>query len=68
MGKPIKNEKKVYYIFDKPRAVVYYDGRSTRKTKRGGFFSNLTESVSPVGRLDYNTEGLLLLTNDGSGG
>ena len=64
-GKPIKNEKKVYYIFYKPRGVVttMVDPRGRRTV--ADFLSNLTERVFPVGRLDYNTEGLLLLTNDG---
>ena len=64
-GKPIKNEKKVYYIFYKPRGVVttMVDPRGRRTV--ADFLSDLTERVFPVGRLDYNTEGLLLLTNDG---
>ncbi len=64
-GNPIKNEKKVYYIFYKPRGVVttMVDPRGRRTV--ADFLSNLTERVFPVGRLDYNTEGLLLLTNDG---
>ena len=64
-GNPIKNEKNVYYIFYKPRGVVttMVDPRGRRTV--ADFLSNLTERVFPVGRLDYNTEGLLLLTNDG---
>ena len=64
-GNPIKNEKMVYYIFYKPRGVVttMVDPRGRRTV--ADFLSNLTERVFPVGRLDYNTEGLLLLTNDG---
>ena len=64
-GNPIKNEKKVYYIFYKPRGVVttMVDPRGRRTV--ADFLSNLTERVFPVGRLDYNTEGFLLLTNDG---
>ena len=64
-GNPKKKKKKVYYIFYKPRGVVttMVDPRGRRTV--ADFLSNLTERVFPVGRLDYNTEGLLLLTNDG---
>lgn len=64
-GKPIKNEKKVYYVFYKPRAVVTTMVDPQGRRTVADFLSNLTERVFPVGRLDYNTEGLLLLTNDG---
>lgn len=65
-GKPITLESKVYYIFNKPRGVVttMFDPQNRRSIK--DFVKNLTERVFPVGRLDYNTEGLLLLTNDGN--
>ncbi len=64
-GKPIKNEKKVYYIFYKPRGVVTTMVDPQGRRTVADFLGNLTERVFPVGRLDYNTEGLLLLTNDG---
>ena len=64
-GNPIKNEKKVYYIFYKPRGVVTTMVDPQGRRTVADFLSNLTERVFPVGRLDYNTEGLLLLTNDG---
>lgn len=64
-GKPINIEKKVYILFNKPKGVV-----TTVKDPEGrktviDFMKNISERVYPVGRLDYNTEGLLLLTNDG---
>ena len=64
-GNPIAQEEKVYFAFYKPRGVV-----TTMKDPQGrrsiaDFVENLPERVFPVGRLDYNTEGLLLLTNDG---
>ncbi len=64
-GKNIHREPKVYVLFYKPRGVV-----TTMKDPEGrpciaDHVKNLGARVFPVGRLDYNTEGLLLLTNDG---
>ncbi len=61
----IKPEPRVYLMFNKPRGVVtsLYDpeGRPTVKD----FLKGVKYRVFPVGRLDYDSEGLLLLTNDG---
>lgn len=58
-------EKKVYYVFYKPRGVVTSlndpEGRPTVRD----FLGKIRERVFPVGRLDYDSEGLLILTNDG---
>jgi 23S rRNA pseudouridine2605 synthase len=60
-----KPEKKVYYVFNKPRGVMTSmsdpEGRPTVKE----FFRGIKQRVFPVGRLDFDSEGLLLLTNDG---
>ena len=56
---------KAYYVLYKPRGVVTSlkdpDGRSTIKD----LTPHIKPKVFPVGRLDYDSEGLLLLTNDG---
>jgi pseudouridine synthase len=61
----IKIEKKSYYIFNKPYGVISTlqdpQGRPTIKD----FIVKIKERVYPVGRLDYHSEGLILLTNDG---
>ncbi|MBX6394105.1 MAG: rRNA pseudouridine synthase [Alicyclobacillaceae bacterium] len=59
-------ERKVYYIFHKPRGVVttLYDPQG-RKTV-ADFFRHVPERVFPVGRLDLETSGLLVVTNDGA--
>lgn len=61
-----KSIKKVYLMFNKPRGVVTTlfdpEGRTTIKD----FLKGLKYRVFPVGRLDYDSEGLLLLTNDGN--
>lgn len=60
-----KPENKVYYVFNKPKGVVTSlsdpEGRPTVKD----FLKGIKERVFPVGRLDYDSEGLLILTNDG---
>lgn len=65
-GKPIKQEAKAYYLFYKPRGVVTTMSDPQNRRSIADFVQNLPERVFPVGRLDYNTEGLLLLTNDGA--
>ena len=59
-----KNEKKVYYLLNKPRGVICSASDDKgRKTVVELIDTDLR--IYPVGRLDYNTTGLLLLTNDG---
>ena len=64
-GKPLKNaEKKVYYLLNKPKG--YISSASDERGRKTVTELILTERrIYPVGRLDYNTEGLLILTNDG---
>jgi len=59
-----KNEKKVYYLLNKPRGIICSASDDKgRKTVVELIDTDLR--IYPVGRLDYNTTGLLLLTNDG---
>lgn len=61
----ITPEKKVYFVFNKPRSVVTSlsdpQGRPTVKD----YLKGIKQRVFPVGRLDFDSEGMLLLTNDG---
>ncbi len=65
-GRPIKiREGKVYLAFHKPMNVMV-----TRKDPEGrptvfDYLKDVKERVNPVGRLDFDSEGLVLLTNDG---
>jgi len=65
-GKPIQPEKRQQYIMlNKPQGVVTtLSDPQGRKTVRD-LITDIPERIYPVGRLDYDTEGLLLLTNDG---
>ena len=60
------NAKKIYLLLNKPRGYVStaHDDRN-RKTIIDLLGENFSERVYPVGRLDFNSEGLILLTNDG---
>ena len=56
--------EKIYIMLNKPRGYV-----STAKDERGRKtileLINISERIYPIGRLDLNSEGLILLTNDG---
>ena len=60
----IEKKQKVYFMLNKPKRVL-----STAKDERGRKtvvdLIDTKERIFPIGRLDYDTEGLLLLTNDG---
>lgn len=64
-GNPINTvEDKVYYLLNKPRGIV-----TTAKDDKGRKtvvdLIKTDKRIYPVGRLDYDTTGLILLTNDG---
>lgn len=65
-GKEIEPERKRYIILNKPCCYLTALGRdkSGKKTIEE-LIKDIKERVYPVGRLDYNSEGLILLTNDG---
>lgn len=66
-GQPIKPvDKLVYYLLNKPRNVLSTtDDEKGRKTVIDILAKKIQERVYPIGRLDRNTSGLILLTNDG---
>jgi len=55
----------VYYAFHKPKNVVTTVTDPQGRETVMNYFKGLRERIYPVGRLDYASEGLLLLTNDG---
>lgn len=63
---PVKMEKKVYVLLNKPKdTVTTSDDPQQRKTVMDLVKNACPERIYPVGRLDRNTTGVLLLTNDG---
>ena len=64
-GKTIGVEKKLYLVFNKPKGVITSASDPQGRKIVTDYLKGIEERVYPVGRLDYDTEGLLLLTNDG---
>ena len=61
----LEAEKKLYYLFNKPKGVITTAHDDQGRETVMDYFKKITERIYPVGRLDQNTEGLLLMTNDG---
>ena len=67
-GVPLHREKQVYYLLNKPLGVISsaHDEKGRRTVVDILREDEIEERIYPVGRLDYDTTGLLLLTNDGA--
>ena len=64
-GIKIEQEDKMYILFFKPTQVITSVSDDRGRTVVTDYFKDLETRIYPVGRLDYDTSGLLLLTNDG---
>ncbi|MCI9318994.1 MAG: rRNA pseudouridine synthase [Lachnospiraceae bacterium] len=64
-GKTLTYQKYVYYMLNKPQGVVSATQDNTAGTVTELLAAEGRKDLFPVGRLDKDTEGLLLLTNDG---
>ena len=64
-GKKIKLERKVYLLLNKPKGYVTTLSDPQGRPTIVSLLKGVRERVYPVGRLDYDSEGLLFLTNDG---
>ena len=66
-GKPLqRRERLVYFLMNKPKGYVTTVSDPEGRPTVMELLKNRAERVYPVGRLDYASEGLLLLTNDGA--
>ncbi len=65
-NQPVKIEQKIYLLLNKPKdTVTTVEDTHDRKTVMDIVRNACSERIYPVGRLDRNTTGVLLLTNDG---
>lgn len=67
-GVPLEREKLAYYMLNKPRRVISsaHDDKGRRTVVDLLDAEDITVRLYPVGRLDYDTTGLLIMTNDGN--
>src|SRR5574344_647444 len=64
-GERLKGEEKVYIIMNKPKGVVTTSSDPHAEKTVTDLITGCSTRVYPVGRLDKNTTGVLMLTNDG---
>jgi 23S rRNA pseudouridine2605 synthase len=64
-GKRLVAEKPAYYVLNKPKGMVSTLSDPEGRSHLGELTKQMPERVFPVGRLDFHTSGVLLLTNDG---
>lgn len=63
-GEKLKSAKKLYFLLHKPKGVIT-STKDEKNRKTVVDLINTREKIFPVGRLDFNTTGVLILTNDG---
>lgn len=64
-GIKLEQEDKIYILFNKPAQVITSVSDDRGRKVVNDYFKDIETRIYPVGRLDYDTSGLLLLTNDG---
>lgn len=64
-GEKVISERKVYYILNKPTGFLCTHNDPEGRSRVSDLFPNKRERLFTVGRLDENSQGLLLVTNDG---
>ncbi len=64
-GVPLQREQKVYFLMNKPKKTLCAVSDDRGRETVLDYMPGIAERIYPVGRLDYDTTGVLLLTNDG---
>lgn len=62
---PIDKEEPVYFLLYKPSGVISSVSDDRGRKVVTDFFPMIQQRIFPIGRLDYDTSGIILLTNDG---
>ena len=64
-GRPVHREKKYYFLLNKPKNVISTARDTHSRKKVTDLFKKVKARLYPVGRLDKDTTGIILVTNDG---
>jgi 23S rRNA pseudouridine2605 synthase len=64
-GDPVRAAPKVYYLLNKPKGTVVSNDDPSGRKKVGDLLVGVRARVYPVGRLEMDGDGVLLMTNDG---
>ena len=64
-GKRLEAQPKHYYLFNKPKGVITTSKDDQGRATVMDYFKKEKDRIYAIGRLDQNTEGLILMTNDG---
>lgn len=65
-GKLVRAEQTVYYLLNKPPGVLCTNNDPSGRTRACDLLRGVRERIFPVGRLDADSMGLLIMTNDGA--
>ena len=64
-GTLIRKQRKIYYLLNKPKGYVCTNRDELDRLKAIDIIKNVTQRIYTIGRLDKESEGLIILTNDG---
>jgi 23S rRNA pseudouridine2605 synthase len=64
-GVPLKKQKKIYYLLNKPKGYVCTNAKTSEHFRTIDLLKHIEQRIYTVGRLDKDSEGLIILTNDG---
>lgn len=64
-GTLIQKQKKIYFLLNKPKGYVCTNRDELERLKAIDIIKNVTQRIYTIGRLDKESEGLIIVTNDG---
>lgn len=64
-GALVQKERKIYYLLNKPKGYVCTNRDELDRLKAIDILENITQRIYTIGRLDKESEGLIIVTNDG---